>query len=291
MLVTWRYRFRNSVIEKFDPRARWFASFAILFALIQFWDFRFIIFFFGLSMLQFFLTKLTWKETKRTWMMVTLLVVVIIGINTLLTGRGGSVDVMQSQAHIITQWDLRIFKVTFTSEKLMFAITQIFRMLAIAVMFFIIPWTMDPQKYGVTFSGMGLPYKAAFSMDLAFRFVPSLARDFQITLDAQRARGYQINRVEGGFIQTVQRIAPLIIPLIMNSIVNGEDIINAMDLRCFGVLKERTWIEKLTYQTKDYFLIGFGVAILIASTILTKVYGIGTMDSFFVFDIILKLAK
>ena len=223
--------------------------------------------------------------------MVTLLVVVIIGVNTLLTGRGGSVDVMQSQSNIIFEWDLRIFTLTITSEKLMFAITQIFRMLAISVMFFIIPWTMDPQKYGVTFAGMGIPYKAAFSMDLAFRFVPSLARDFQITLDAQRARGYQINRVEGGFVQTVQRIAPLIIPLIMNSIVNGEDIINAMDLRCFGVGKSRTWIEKLTYQPRDYALIGFGVAVLIASTIVTKIVGIGGMDGFFVFDFILNLAK
>ena len=77
----------------------------------------------------------------------------------------------------------------------------------------------------------------------------------------------------------------------MNSIVSGEDIINAMDLRCFGVGKFRTWIEKLTYQNKDYALIAFGVAVLIASTIITKVYGIGTNENQYIFDFILNMAK
>lgn len=291
MLVTWQYHFRNSIIEKFDSRARWITSFLILFSIVQFWDIRFLSAFLALALAQFFLSKLTWKETKRTWFLLLFIIVFIVGLNTLLTGRGGSMEILESTNHLIKTVDLKIFTLTITSEKLMFGLTQIVRMLSIAILFFIIPLTMNPQQYGVTFSGMGIPYKVAFSMDLAFRFVPSLARDFQITLDAQRARGYQINRVEGGLIQTIRRVAPLIIPLIMNSIINAEDIINAMDLRCFGVLKYRTWIEKLTYQTKDYILIAFGLITLITSIVLTQVYNIGTIENFYIFDFILNLAK
>ena len=133
---------------------------------------------------------------------------------------------------------------------------------------------MDPSLYGVTFGGMGLPYRFAFAMDLAFRFVPTLARDFQVTLDAQKARGFEIERLDGGVVATIRKVAPLLVPVVMNAIIAGEDIVNAMDLRCFG-LKERTWIGKLTYQTRDYVLIAFGVTLLVVSLVLNHVFGLG----------------
>ena len=170
MLVTWQYHFRNSIIEKFDSRARWITSFFILFSIVQFWDIRFLSLFLLLALVQFFLSKLTWKETKRTWFLLLFIIVFIVGLNTLLTGRGGSMEILESTNHLIKTVDLKIFTLTITSEKLMFGLTQIVRMLSIAILFFIIPLTMNPQQYGVTFSGMGIPYKVAFSMDLAFRF-------------------------------------------------------------------------------------------------------------------------
>lgn len=292
MLVTWRYRPRNSILEKIDPRARWFMSFLVLFGLIQFWDIRFLLFFFALSMTQYVLSKLTWKETKRAWLFIILLVVVIIGLNALLTGRGGPGMVRDDLQHIFWKKVLVVplvnWKITLsiTAEKAFFAITQMVRMLSTAILFFIIPWTMDPRQYGVTFGGMGIPYRFAFSMDLAFRFVPSLARDFQVTLDSQRARGYEVERIEGGIIKMIRKVAPLIVPVTMNAIVGGEDITNAMDLRCFG-LKKRTWIEALTYHWRDYVWIGFGVLVLTASLIVR--YGIG-VGNFWVPDWFIALA-
>ena len=120
---------------------------------------------------------------------------------------------------------------------------------------------MDPRLYGVTFRGLGLPDKFAYSMELAFRYVPTLARDFGITFDAQRARGYEIERVKGGLFQQVARIAPLIVPVTMNSIITGEDVTNAMDLRCFGQ-KPRTWLYELKFKWLDYFLIVFSILML-----------------------------
>jgi energy-coupling factor transport system permease protein len=293
MLVTWKYRDRGTFLDTLDPRSRWITSFLVLFSIIQFWDIRFMLFFFVLAMTQYFMTRLTWGETRRVWMFVTLLVVVIVGLNALLSGRGGPGEVLQSTQHII--WDTNFtipvvnwnFHPNITVNKLAFALTQIIRMLSSAVLFFIIPWTMDPRLYGVTFGGMGMPYKFAFSMDLAFRFVPSLARDFGITLDAQRARGYEIEKLEGGIFQMIRKVAPLIVPIVMNSIINGEDITNAMDLRCFG-LEKRTWIEKLTYRRRDYVWIGMGAVIFIISTILNWGFGIG---DFWVPEFMFLLAK
>ncbi|HFC11195.1 MAG TPA: energy-coupling factor transporter transmembrane protein EcfT [Anaerolineae bacterium] len=278
MLVAWKYRFRNSFIEKFDPRARWIVSFLILAAVLNFWDIRIVLLFFALALTQFVLTKLTWKETKKAWIFILILVVFIVGINAFIFGRGGPGQILRLDPHYFYRRDIPLgpwtWEFSITAEKLAFGFTQIIRMLTISIMFFVIPWTMDPSKYGVTFSGMGLPYRAAFAMDLAFRFVPTLARDFQTTLDAQRARGFEIDKLDGGIIAMIRKIAPLVIPVTMGSIVAGEDIINAMDLRCFG-LEKRTWIDELRYTRRDYLLIAFGLIVLIVALVVRYGFGFG----------------
>ena len=89
MLVTWKYRPRGSVIEKIDPRARWITSFLVLFALTQFWDIRFLLFFLVIVLVQYALARLTWAETRRAWLFILIFVVGIVALNTVLTGRGG----------------------------------------------------------------------------------------------------------------------------------------------------------------------------------------------------------
>jgi len=67
MLVSFNYHNRNSLIEKIDPRARWIYSILILFAITLFWDIRFLLFFLALNLGQYYLARLTWKETRRAW--------------------------------------------------------------------------------------------------------------------------------------------------------------------------------------------------------------------------------
>ncbi len=277
MLVTWRYRPRNSLLETFDPRARWFFSFLVLFSVIQFWDIRFMIFFFIIAMGQYALARLTWEETRRAWIFILIFIVGIVALNSIFTGRGGPEEVLRG-GHVLWRVEWRVLGLhihpTITVERVWFAITQAIRMLSMSVLFLIIPYTMDPSLYGVTFRGMGIPDRFAFSMDLAFRFVPTLARDFQATLDAQRARGYEVDRLRGGLFAQVRKMAPVVVPVTMNAILSGEDITNAMDLRCFG-LRERTWVQRLVYQRRDYALIGAGVLIFAISLVFSFIFDIG----------------
>jgi len=79
-----------------------------------------------------------------------------------------------------------------------------------------------------------------------------------MTMDAQRARGYELENIRGGLINQVRKMAPLIVPVTIHAIIGSEDIIDAMDLRAFGV-GPRIWLEQLHYKPKDYALIAFGV--------------------------------
>jgi energy-coupling factor transport system permease protein len=290
MLVTWRYRLRNGLMEKFDPRARWIFSLSFLFAVTMFWDARFLVFFFVTALIWYFSSRAKWKETRRGWYLVGFILFTMIFINTIITG-GGAGGVVPSGGHLIWEKIPSInlfgwhFQFGLTWERLWFAICQILRIGGISAIFLIIPYTMDPRLYGVTFRGLGLPDRFAYSMELAFRYVPTLARDFGTTFDAQRARGYEIERVRGGILKQIVRIAPLIVPVTMNSILTGEDVTNAMDLRCFGQ-RPRTWLNKLTYHWQDYFLIGFGITMLVVGILCRYGFHIG---NFWVPDFWLRL--
>ena len=280
MLIAWRYRERDTIIQRLDPRARIIFMLAMLFSIIQFWDLRFMLVFLGIALLQFKLARLTWRETRRAFILVSI-IIMIMTILTFFTGRGG-VSTAYDQEHLIRRlgpvtlplvgWQL---KLDITAEKTIFAIGQLARMYCISIMAIIIPYTIDPSLYGVTFRGLALPDKFAYAMDLAFRFVPTLGRDFSITLDAQRARGYEVEKLSGGIISQIRKLAPLLVPVTISAIVGAEDIIDAMDLRAFGV-KPRTWVYKLRYSRADYVVIAAGALIFLASTVLSFM-GIGTL--------------
>lgn len=264
MLVAWNYRYRNSLIDRIDPRARLIFSFAVLIAATSTWNSLLLAIIFMISILWYAAAKLSWKDTKRGWMMISILLFTMIVVNTIITG-GGAGGVVPEGGQLVWSDGFNLFgrHLTFglTVERLWFAVAQLMRILSISLVFIMIPYTMDSRAYGVTFRKLGLPDRLAYTMELSFRFIPTLARNFQVTLDAQRARGFELNSVKGGIFNKIKRIAPLIIPVTMNAIVSSEDIANAMDLRGFGQQK-RTWLYELKYHWWDYAVIAFAVIML-----------------------------
>ncbi len=274
MLVTWKYRPRNTFIQRLDPRTRllFFVCVVLAVTIPDIWDFRVILPLFFVSLTLFLLARIEWKDIRRILPYMFILVVFIVGLNGLLSGRGGpsSVTNIESPVVIKVLWGIPI-----TVSKIWFALTQITRMFTMALLVIPIPYTMDPNIYGTAFKRMGVSDKVSFTMDLAFRFLPTFARDFTITMDAQRARGYELEKFKGGLVGRIQRLAPLIIPVVMQSTVTGEEVIDAMDLRAFGT-KDRTWLkDNLKYAARDYFLLGLGVAIFITCCVLKWGFGIG----------------
>ena len=272
MLATWKYRPRNTFIQRLDPRTRFIFLFSIILALTvpEIWDYRIILALFLLSLTLYLLARIEWKDIRRTWIYIIVLVFFIVGLNGMLSGRGGpsSVTDMPSPVVFYVAW------IPVTVSKLWFALTQVTRMLTMAMPALMLPYTLDPNIYGTAFRRMGVSDKISFTMDLAFRFLPTFSHDFNTTMDAQRARGYEMDKLKGGLVARIQKLAPLIIPVVMQSTVTGEEVIDAMDLRAFGT-KPRSWLKELHYAPRDYFMIGLGVAILIACCVLKWGFGIG----------------
>jgi energy-coupling factor transport system permease protein len=271
MLVAWRYRKReNSFIQKFDPRA-WLIFYAcFLFSTLAFWDVRFLLPLFLIALFVLLTSGVTWREIRRAFLFIVGFVF-FFAILTFLTGRGGTE--LYEEEHLIRElrapfmilgWTptLRI-----TVERAFFAVSQLVRVSSIAIMTILIPYSLNPAQYGITFRGLGLPDKFAYAMDLTMRFIPTFGRDFQLTMDAQKARGYELEKIEGGIFEQVRKFGPIFVPVTIHAIIASEDIIDAMDLRAFGI-GPRTWLDVLKREPKDWALIWFGVLLLLAAIIL-----------------------
>jgi len=277
MLVAWRYRKReHSFIQSFDPRA-WIMFYGcFLMSTLAFWDVRYLLPFFGIALFVLLTSGVKWHEMRRAFLFI-LGFVFIFAFLTFLTGRGGT-EVYQ-QEHLIRRLEASFSilgwtpALDITVERVFFAVSQFVRVSSIAVMTILIPYSLDPAFYGITFRGLGLPDKIAYAMDLTMRFIPTFSRDFQLTMDAQRARGYELEKIKGGLFAQVRKLGPLMVPVTIHAIIGSEDIIDAMDLRAFGI-GPRTWLQNLIYKFKDRVLIGVGLTILLFSLALS-VLGLG----------------
>ncbi len=276
MLVTWRYKPRKSLIQSFDPRA-WIIFYGCFLAsTVLFWDFRYQTALFIITAITVATSGIKFSEMKRAWIFIGGFVV-FFSLLTFLTGRGG-VELYKEE-HLISRLAANFTilgwrpTLTITAEKIMYAVTMLVRVFSLASMTILIPYSLNPALYGVTFRGLGLPDKVAYGMDLTMRFIPSFGRDFMLTRDAQRARGYELEKITGGLFATVRKLAPLIVPVTIHAIVSSEDIIDAMDLRAFGV-GPRTWLEELIYRKRDRLLIAFGI-FLIAFSVGLSLLGFG----------------
>jgi energy-coupling factor transport system permease protein len=275
MLVTWKYRPRDTLIQRLDPRARFIMLACMVIAFTQLWDLRVVLPLFAFALGLYVLARIEWREVRRAWYFILAFVCVIVVINAFLGARGGPPSVRNDQSPLLWQspalvvplvdWPIAI---KITAARAVFMVSQAIRMLGMAVMAIPIPYTLDPSLYGIAFRRMGLPDKPAYSIDLAFRLVPTLGRDFNMTLDAQRARGYELEKLRGGLFERIRRLAPLVVPVVIHAIVGGEEIVDAMDLRAFG-LRPRTWMRSLRFQTRDYVFVAVGLVIVISAIVLS----------------------
>ena len=206
MLVTWRYRKRKSLIQWFNPRA-WIIFYAcFMVCTLFFWDVRFLLpFLCHLAHRLVYLRRDLEGNPPRIYLFI-IGFVIIYAFLTFLTGRGG-VEAYQ-QEHLIRslQAPFTIFgwrpTLNISVERSFFAVSQLARVFSIAIMTILIPYTLNPSLYGITFRGLGFPDKIAYAMDLTMRFIPTFGRDFQLTMDAQRARGYELEKISRRAVRT-----------------------------------------------------------------------------------------
>jgi|YNPBryantNP2012_1023418.scaffolds.fasta_scaffold14442_3 energy-coupling factor transport system permease protein len=116
------------------------------------------------------------------------------------------------------------------------------------------------------FMRIGVPaHELSLVMTIALRFVPLLAEQLEIIMKAQASRGAQIaHQGKFQFITTARQVAALIVPLFVDALRRGEDLILAMEARCYIGGRGRTSLVHLRFQPLDYAAYAVGLLFSIA---------------------------
>jgi len=123
--------------------------------------------------------------------------------------------------------------------------------------------TTSPDHLGLALEESRVPYEFAFAFTTAVRFVPVLAEEAQTIMDAQKARGLELEK--GGLLKRIRNYVPVLIPLIVSAIRRSLELAEAMESRAWGATKKRTNLYALKLHRGDYALIAITVGILVAA--------------------------
>jgi energy-coupling factor transport system permease protein len=139
--------------------------------------------------------------------------------------------------------------------------------------------TTSPDHLGLALEQTHVPYEFAFAFTTAVRFVPVLAEEAQTIMDAQKARGLELEK--GGFLKRIRNYVPVLIPLIVSAIRRSLELAEAMESRAWGATKKRTNLYALKLQRGDFALLAITIGVLVVSLYVWIFVPLPTISQFF----------
>ncbi len=159
------------------------------------------------------------------------------------------------------------------------AVAMTMRFVVLVESFSVFFLTTSPDHLGLALEQSRVPYEFAFAFTTAVRFVPVLAEEAQTIMDAQKARGLELEK--GSLLKRIRNYIPILIPLIVSAIRRSLELAEAMESRAWGATKKRTNLYLLKLHKGDYVLIAI-TALVLAVTIYVRLFvPIPLVSSFF----------
>ena len=110
----------------------------------------------------------------------------------------------------------------------------------------------------------------AMMMSLALRFIPLLLAEANRILDAQRARGADIE--SGGLVKKLRSMTSIIVPLLVSAARRSYELGQAMEARCYGCGEKHTKLKPLKMRLTDICMLPL-CALYIAAIIYVGRFG------------------
>lgn len=221
------YRRGTSLIHKMDPRAK--LVYLILFSALA------VYFLNPILLFALFLSSIP--------------IVAIAGIS-----KRWSQSIRGSAFFIVMIFVINFIVYLFYGLPIMEAITlsvaMSFRFVVLISIFSSYFLTTSPEDLTQSMVQLRVPYDYALTFNMAMRFVPTLSKEAQIIMDAQKSRGLEMEK--GNFMQKIRNYIPVLVPLIVSSFRRAELVADAMESRAFGATKKRTSLYVLQLGNIDY---------------------------------------
>jgi energy-coupling factor transport system permease protein len=253
-----KFRKVYSPIHNLDPRIKFIYVIAIFIAAIMFYQIIPLMFLFLLQ-IPFVLLARVQKQWLRSLRGAAFLATFIFVINVLTT-------------YLTNNF-------TITALNIENAAAMTLRFVVLVESFSVFFLTTSPDHLGLALEQTRVPYEFAFAFTTAVRFVPVLAEEAQTIMDAQKARGLELEK--GGLLKRIRNYIPVLIPLIVSAIRRSLELAEAMESRAWGATKKRTNLYSLKLRRGDFVLIAVTVAVLAVAILVWLFVPIPFVSSFF----------
>ncbi|MCK4313513.1 energy-coupling factor transporter transmembrane protein EcfT [Candidatus Bathyarchaeota archaeon] len=150
-----------------------------------------------------------------------------------------------------------------TASNLEYAIAMTLRFIVLIESFSVFFLTTSPDHLGLALEQTRVPFEFCFAFTTAVRFVPVLAEEAQTIMDAQKARGLELER--GNFLKRIRNYIPILIPLIVSAIRRSLELAETMESRAWGATKNRTNLYTLKLHKGDLVLIAVTGLVLLTA--------------------------
>ena len=98
---------------------------------------------------------------------------------------------------------------------------------------------------------IGVPaHEIAMMMTIALRFIPTLLDETDKIIKAQQARGADFDT--GNLLQKAKSMIPILVPLFISAFRRAEELAMAMEARCYHGDENRTRMNVMQLQKRDY---------------------------------------
>lgn len=237
-----RFRYIHSPIHQLDPRVKFLYVLIIFGIAIAFLEVLPLVLLF-LIQIPFVLLANVQREWIRSLKGASFLAILIFVVNFAFGYFGGT------HPSSMSPWE--------------YPLAMSLRFLVLVESFSIFFLTTSPDHLSLALEQSHVPYEFCFAFTTAIRFVPVLAEEAQTIMDAQKARGLELER--GNFLKRVKNYIPILIPLIVSAIRRSLELAEAMESRAWGATEKRTNLYLLKMKSADYTLIIVSLGMLICS--------------------------
>jgi len=235
-----RFRHVTSPIHRLDPRVKFLYVLAMFVVTIFFTEFLplLVLFFLQLPFVFVAGVKREWLRSLRG----AIFLVTLIFVFNFVFGY--------------------LYRSTYTTGAalLEYSLAMSLRFLVLVESFSVFFLTTSPDHLSLALEQSRVPYEFTFAFTTAVRFVPVLAEEAQTIMDAQKARGLELER--GNFLKRVRNYIPILIPLIVSAIRRSLELAEAMESRAWGATPKRTNLYVLKMKRGDFVLLALSIVLL-----------------------------
>jgi energy-coupling factor transport system permease protein len=164
---------------------------------------------------------------------------------------------------------LKLGPLTITDNGLYQGPIFFFRLSVVVLASFVLIWTTDTRDLMVSLTKVGIPYRGAFAVFLALRFLPLIQREVDAVRAAHSIRGKSTSSGLGHRFKLWQRY---IFTILINGLRKAETTATSLECRSFGLYPSRTYVKDVQFNPWDLLLI---VVTVVLSTGLIVIERIG----------------